>query len=471
MGNLYGFRGPARGELIHAALTALGTSLLFVLVYGGCSWLTAQRGDVGTWVYGWERSIPFVPLMILPYMSIDLFFVGAPFVCRHREERRLLARRISLAILAAGACFVLMPLRFAFPRPIPGGWLGAIFGFLHAFDRPYNMFPSLHIALCTLLAHTYARHTRVPLRWLVHLWFGLIALSTVLSWQHHVADVAGGFVLSLLCFYFIRRPAPALRGVNIRVGLYYLFGAGLLGAAALALGGWARALLWPALGLAMAAGAYFGWIDTLFRKENGRLPLSSRFLLAPLLLGHWLSLRHYRRRADPWNEVVPGLWMGRRLSELEARRAVRRGVTAVLDLTAEFSEPAAFRAVSYLNLPVTDLTAPGPEALKAAVAFIQRERARGTVYVHCKIGYSRSAAAVGAWLRAAGIAPDPAGAVAVMRRARPSLVVRPEAERAIARSPGAFGIQEGMARCASCDMLDEKKEYFDGRSIRDKFPA
>ena len=25
--------------------------------------------------------IPFVPLMIIPYMSIDLFFAAAPFIC------------------------------------------------------------------------------------------------------------------------------------------------------------------------------------------------------------------------------------------------------------------------------------------------------------------------------------------------------------------------------------------------------
>jgi membrane-associated phospholipid phosphatase len=382
MGNLHRFRGPARGELIDAALTALGTSLLFVVVYGGCSWLTSLRGDVGTWVYDWERAIPFVPLMIIPYMSIDLFFVAAPFICRDREERRLLAGRIALAILAAGACFLLVPLRFAFPRPMPEGWLGAIFGFLHGFDRPYNLFPSLHIVLRTILAHTYARHTRGALNWLVHIWFSLIGFSTVLTWQHHVADVAGGFILALLCFYFVRRPAVAERAVNVRIGLYYLSGAGLLAAAAIVLGGWALLLLWPTLGLALAAGVYFGWTTDLFGKENGRLPLSSRCLLAPLLLGHWLSLRYYQRKAAAWNEVVPGLWMGRRLSEREARQAVRQGVTAVLDLSAEFSEPAAFRGVSYLNLPVPDLTAPSPAQLAAAVAFIRRERS-GPGRRHC----------------------------------------------------------------------------------------
>jgi predicted protein tyrosine phosphatase len=319
---------------------------------------------------------------------------------------------------------------------MPEGWLGAIFGFLHGFDRPYNLVPSLHIVLRTILAHTYARHTRGALRRLVHIWFSLIGFSTVLTWQHHVADVAGGFILALLCFYFVRSPTTAPRAVNVRIGLYYLSGAGLLTAVALALGGWALVLLWPALGLALAAAAYFGLTADLFRKENGRLPLSSRCLLAPLLLGHWLSLRYYQRRAAAWNEVVPGLWMGRRLCEREAEQAVRQGVTAVLDLTTEFSEPAAFRAVSYLNLPVLDLTAPSPEHLAAAVAFIQRERPRGTIYVHCKIGYSRSAVVVGAYLRGAGIAPNAPDAIALMRRARPSLIVRPEARTAIALWPG-----------------------------------
>jgi predicted protein tyrosine phosphatase len=255
--------------------------------------------------------------------------------------------------------------------------------------------------------------------------------------------VAGGFILALLCFYFVRRPAPVTRGVNVRIGSYYLICAGLLTAGALALGGWALALLWPALVTVLAGGAYFGWTGDLFHKENGRLPFSSHCLLAPLLLGHWLSLRHYRRRVAPWNEVVPGLWMGRRLNEREARQAAGQGVAAVLDLTAEFSEPTAFRALAYLNLPVPDLTAPGPDDLAAALAFIGKERARGTVYVHCKIGYSRSAAVVGAYLRATGISPDPIDAISLMRRARPSLVVRPEARTAIALpagSPAAEGI-------------------------------
>ena len=78
-----------------------------MIVYGGCNWITAHRSDVGTWYYSWESFIPFVPLMIIPYMSINLFFVCGPFLCQSRNELRVLAQRITFAILVAGACFLL----------------------------------------------------------------------------------------------------------------------------------------------------------------------------------------------------------------------------------------------------------------------------------------------------------------------------------------------------------------------------
>ena len=163
-----------------------------MVVYGGCNWITAHRSDVGTWYYSWERFIPFVPVMIIPYMSIDLFFVAAPFLCRSREELRMLARRIAFAILVAGAFFLLMPLKIGVSRVRkPVGWTGAIFNFLHGFDQPYNLFPSLHITLRTILADLYARHTKGVTRLASHVWFSLIGFSTVLTYQHHVVDVIG----------------------------------------------------------------------------------------------------------------------------------------------------------------------------------------------------------------------------------------------------------------------------------------
>ena len=117
-----------------AARTSALLSLLFIVVYGGASWVTAHRSDVGTLYFEWERHIPLIPWLIIPYMSIDLFFIAAPFLCTSDAERRLFSRRVAFAILVAGAFFLIMPLRYAFPRPVVTGSLGAIFRFLHGYD-------------------------------------------------------------------------------------------------------------------------------------------------------------------------------------------------------------------------------------------------------------------------------------------------------------------------------------------------
>lgn len=433
MGNIHRVRGAAHAEIGRSAAVSAALSLLFIVVYGGCSWITSRRADVGTLFFEWERSIPFSPAMIVPYMSIDLFFVGAPFLCADRMERRLLSLRISLAILAAGTFFLLMPFKFAFPRTVPDDWTGSIFRFLHGFDRPYNLFPSLHIALRTILADTYTRHSKGALRWGVHVWFSLIGFSTVLTYQHHILDVVGGFVLAAFCFYCFRLPSEQETTTNGRIGLYYLAGAGLMLWPAILLWPWGALFLWPAISLGISCAAYFGIIPHVFRKERGLLPLSARILLAPVLLGHSVSLLYYKRQTRPWDEIVPGVWLGRKLSEAEAARAVQLGVSAVLDLTAEFSETGPFLASRYHSLPLLDLTAPTQTQLTKAADIIRAERERGVVYVHCKIGYSRSAAAVGAYLLTSGIAKSSEEAVAQIRRARPTLIVRPEVISALKR--------------------------------------
>ena len=118
-------------------------------------------------------------------------------------------------------------------------------------------------------------------------------------------------------------------------------------------------------------------------------------------------------------------------TDAEAQAAVRQGVTAVLDLTGEFSEARPFLSTTYRNLPILDLTAPSIEQLRAAACFIAEQTAHGTVYVHCKIGYSRSAAAVGAYLLASGQAATVTDVVEHLWQVRPSIIVRPEVRSAL----------------------------------------
>jgi protein-tyrosine phosphatase len=310
--------------------------------------------------------------------------------------------------------------------------LGAFFDGFRGMDAPHNLFPSLHIALRVVLAATYAAHTRGLLKLLCQVWFSLIALSTVLTHQHHLVDVAGGAVLGGFALYLFQAASPRLSVArDLRVGSYYAAGSMTLFALAVPLAPWGAFLLWPAGALAMMAAAYFGVGPGIFRKTDGRLPWSTRFVLAPVLGGQYLSWLWYRRQCRAWDQAVPGLLIGRVLSDAESAEAIRQGVTAVLDLTGEFAEAAPFLAITYRNLPILDLTAPTQDQLHAAATFITEEAAQGTVYVHCKIGYSRSAAVVGAYLLSSGQASSAEEAVAQLRQARPSIVVRAEAMRAL----------------------------------------
>src|ERR1700732_3083210 len=168
MGHLHRLGGPARRVLmVRAASTSVSLSALFIVVYGS-----------KTWYFAWEPTvIPYVPLLIVPYMSMDLFFFMAPFLCHNKREILVFARRVVFSILTAAVFFLLLPLRLAWPaRPAVGGWFGDFVEksctapFL--MEYPHNLFPALHIMLCLIVADVYGRHTRGIVRILSYTWFG-----------------------------------------------------------------------------------------------------------------------------------------------------------------------------------------------------------------------------------------------------------------------------------------------------------
>jgi len=417
-----------------ALVVSIGLSILFLIVYSGCNWITAQRANVGTFYFEWERRIPFVPFFILPYMSIDLFFVVAPFLCRTDRELSVLAKRITTAIIVAGVCFLFFPFRFAFPRRHVEGWLGALFDWFRGMDAPYNLLPSLHAAFTLILLDLYFRNTRGFTRLAIMFWFVLIALSPVLTYQHHLIDIVGGFVLAAYCFYVFRERTLALPVIaNRRIGSYYAAGAAVVLVMAAILCPMGLLLLWPAFALGIVAIAYFRAGPIVFRKTEGKLPLSTRFVLAPCLIGQYLSLLYYRSQCRSCDKVTPEIWIGGKLGSRAAKKALFSGVVSVLDLSAEFSEAKPFRKINYRNIPILDLTAPTQSQLVEMSEFIGSHARNGAVYVHCKIGYSRTASAVAAYLMISGKVKNAEEAFAMIRRVRPSVVIRPEVLSALSQ--------------------------------------
>jgi protein-tyrosine phosphatase len=72
-----------------------------------------------------------------------------------------------------------------------------------------------------------------------------------------------------------------------------------------------------------------------------------------------------------------------------------------------------------------DLVVPPPHRLQRAASVIDAQRRAGhAVWVCCALGFSRSAAATIAWLRLHGSAASVSDAEALVRRARPQIVLR-----------------------------------------------
>jgi membrane-associated phospholipid phosphatase len=251
-------------------MTAIALSTYFMVVYGSCATITSLRSNVGSIVYEWERHIPLVPIFIIPYMSIDIFFFLAPFLCKTREGCSVLIRRIVAGITIAGLCYLIFPLKLAMERPLVEGWSKPIFNFLHGFDQPYNLLPSLHIILRTILTEHYVESSRGLWRISVHLWFFLIGASTLLIHQHHVIDVVAGFIVAvIICYRFPNQPRDRYVSHGRRLAYLYTLLAFTLAVLACLYLPVSAILWWPSISCGVVALSYGGYIGNLMYVPRG----------------------------------------------------------------------------------------------------------------------------------------------------------------------------------------------------------
>jgi len=125
------------------------------------------------------------------------------------------------------------------------------------------------------------------------------------------------------------------------------------------------------------------------------------------------------------SQITPQLHVGGQYRGRGWPRLAARGVTAVVNLRAEFDDNAAGIAPSrYLYLPAVDDHAPTLEQLGQAAAFIAEEVAEGGgVYVHCGAGIGRAPLTAAAYLVSTGLTPEQAWAL--IRAARPFIRPKP----------------------------------------------
>jgi membrane-associated phospholipid phosphatase len=194
-----------------AVLRLAAISVLFIGVYTLCGQWTQGRSDIGQAVFDWERAIPFLPWTIVPYLSLIGFFALSFLVRRQRSQLDCHAAAVAIDLLLSAACYLLMPLRFSFERPLPEGAWGLLFALLNAADLPYNRAPSLHVSVLLIVWLRLSPQWAGWKKAAFGTWFVLIALSVLTTYQHHVIDVPAGLLVGALSVALARRIAvPAL---------------------------------------------------------------------------------------------------------------------------------------------------------------------------------------------------------------------------------------------------------------------
>ena len=401
------------------ALASIWLSFWFVFVYNGCNYVSSIRDDVGTCAYPWELDLfAFIPILIIPYWSIDFLYGLAPLLMKDRFMLRQHVKRITFGITVAGVFFLIFPLKLAFQRPEVHGWLAPFFSSLENFNNFYNCAPSLHIVLLTNLWAVYFRLIKGWMRYGMYLWFILIEASTLFCYQHHILT---GQLLGLFCLWlfpeerFSKVKTDPENGVNCSPKISRVYGAGYLTMAVLAVLTWREGtvFLWPAGSLLILTAAYGGGGPILFRKHRGRQLLATRWLLNPYRWVAQQTANYFNREGPAYGELEPGLYIGRKLSNQEASEME---VNAVLDLTAEYDECDVLLEKNYLNIPILDLTCPSLRQLQEAVEFLEHNP---NCYLHCSLGRGRTGAVAVAYLISKGHSYE--DALEKVRAVRPNI--------------------------------------------------
>ena len=197
--------GKLRG-LLYLKLASLLSVQVFVTYYG-VNYITRNRSNVHDFYFDWEPAIPLVPAAAWAYLSIFILML-LPVFYLNCQQMRLLARQMAFAMFIAGVVFLIFPCRVGYPpvSDLPTGiWL------IKNIELPHTIFPSLHVALSSIIMLHLHRPFSPNGRLLLVAWLIALIASVMLTHQHHLADVLGGLVLAWLCHRFTRREISGAR--------------------------------------------------------------------------------------------------------------------------------------------------------------------------------------------------------------------------------------------------------------------
>jgi membrane-associated phospholipid phosphatase len=192
---------PARPSTLEClGLLALGY-VAFCATYLPINAFTEGRVTHTLFLPG-EAAIPLVPAFEFTYALG--YFLPLAVVWRRPDWARLarLMRAFGLTLAGAYATYLVFPVYFQ--RPVlTGHSLATRLLALEYLDRPYNHFPSMHVATATLVALACADDRR--LRGWLPAAVAMMAVSTLFVKQHYILDVLAAAALGTASWHLAAR--------------------------------------------------------------------------------------------------------------------------------------------------------------------------------------------------------------------------------------------------------------------------
>lgn len=177
----------------------------------------------------YEKTIPLIPIFILPYIYWYFYMVIGYFVLSIKDRKKYMKGMYSLFI---GMCvcytiYYLFPTEFVRVSVENNNILNKLINLIYGADKPFNCFPSLHVLGTYFVMRLTLKDNKFY--WLYTQIVGtMIILSTVFIKQHFIVDIIASVIIVELIIYnqkyfpdsFIEKsltlPSKLLKAIDIR---------------------------------------------------------------------------------------------------------------------------------------------------------------------------------------------------------------------------------------------------------------
>ena len=137
-------------------------------------------------------------------MSISPILTLAPFIIRNVKVFKLFFKVMLIETIIASFFFLILPVENTYPDKLVTGLFSSVFHLADKVNLTYNELPSLHVAFAFTAAYFYQSKVAITGKIFLFLWASLVALSTLLTHQHHLISVLSGITLSWVVVKIVR---------------------------------------------------------------------------------------------------------------------------------------------------------------------------------------------------------------------------------------------------------------------------